>query len=401
MDNIFTRFFGNGKTEQRNVPQQQECCAPFVGAGLFGQFASGYGKMSVGAVHRGVQLISNGVAALPIVLQSRSDSEKTYDNHPLSIFFADKDPSVLLTRFQLMKLLVASVIRYGNGYAYIHRDASGRAKKLQFIEYQDVTYTYDKYNPDKFYYQVNVLKEKKVKPTDLIDIKMLSNDGIRGISPLSLAARDIEISSNSDNAALSWFKSGSRLSGLLKLNTQAREEQKRAMLHSWNQAFADPNNGGIAVIDANADFVPISTNPKDSMLNESRLMNVSAIARHLGINPVLLGDTTARSSFSNLEDVLTEFLMLTLQPWITAIECEFNKKLVLPTEKDIIINIDEKALLKTNKTALASYIRTLKDSGVITTNECRRMLGLTEVDNGDKLTIAYSDIQQNTINTQD
>lgn len=399
MPNFFTRIFGGGATEQRHAPTEQKP-APFVGSGLFGQFASGHGRMSVGAVHRGVNLISNGIAALPIVLQSKTDNEKVYDNHPLSVFFADKNPSVLITRFQLMKLLVASVLRYGNGYAYIHRDRTGRATSLQFIEYGDVTYTYDKYHPEKFYYQVNVLKTTKVLPNDLIDIKMLSNDGIRGISPLTLAARDIEISSNSDNAALSWFKSGSRLSGLLKINTPVRDEQKRALITSWNQAFSNPDNGGVAVIDANSDFIPVTTNPKDAMLNESRQLNVSAIARHLGINLILLGDTTAKSSFTNLEDVLTEFLMLTLQPWITAIESEFNKKLILPSENDIVINIDENALLKTNKAGLSTYIRTLKDCGVITTNEGRRMIGLSDIEGGDKLTIAYSDINQNTINNE-
>jgi dsDNA-binding SOS-regulon protein len=62
------------------------------------------------------------------------------------------------------------------------------------------------------------------------------------------------------------------------------------------------------------------------------------------------------------------------------------------------INIDETVLLKGKMLDLANYITTLVKGGIITTNEGREILGLNKMENADKLFVAFTDINQNTIN---
>ncbi len=87
-----------------------------------------------------------------------------------------------------------------------------------------------------------------------------------------------------------------------------------------------------------------------------------------------------------------------MQPILTVIEEEFNRKLLSPTEREsLFIDFDETELLRTNKQCTATYLQTLVSGGIISRNEARQTLGLNPVPGGDVLSVAYSDISQNTI----
>ncbi len=87
-----------------------------------------------------------------------------------------------------------------------------------------------------------------------------------------------------------------------------------------------------------------------------------------------------------------------MQPILTVVEEEFNRKLLTPTEREsLFIDFDETELLRTNKQSTATYLQTLVSGGIISRNEGRQMLGLNPVPGGDVLSVAYSDISQNTI----
>ena len=82
-------------------------------------------------------------------------------------------------------------------------------------------------------------------------------------------------------------------------------------------------------------------------------------------------------------------------PYISIIESEFNRKLV--GEENIFIDLDEREFLRTDSQSTANYLKTLKEAGIITTNECREQLGLGKIEGGDELIIPYSDVNQNTV----
>ena len=153
----------------------------------------------------------------------------------------------------------------------------------------------------------------------------------------------------------------------------------------------------MAVLQGNMDYKPIQLSAADSQMIESRQYNVQDIARFFGISPVLLGDLS-HSSYSTLEAVQNQFLLQTLQPYITMIEDEFNRKLLLPSESNLTINLDETYLMKSDKTATATYYSTLIDKGILCINEVRRELGYSEIEGGDKHIIPYTTINDNQIN---
>lgn len=128
---------------------------------------------------------------------------------------------------------------------------------------------------------------------------------------------------------------------------------------------------------------------------ETRLFNVSEIARFFNISPVLLQDLS-KSSYSSIEAANLQFLTQTLIPYIAIIEREFNRKLV--SDSTVFIDLDEREFLRTDMQSTANYYTTLVNAGILTTNECREQLGYNTVEGGDNLRIPYTDINQNTIN---
>lgn len=354
-----------------------------------------YSAMNLSAAYRATEIISDSIAMLPIKVKLLNGTHKEeLESHSLNLIFNDKAGNTI-TKFNLMKLLIQSVILKGNGFAYIYRAKDGTVTNIRFVESKDVTIHYNK-SKDELYYNIPFISNKRIEPINVIHLIKNSYDGINGISVLSYAARSLGISNNTENSANSFFTNGCNLAGVLTVQGQLTQKQKDDIRSSWNQAYSNGGNG-LAVLQGNMSYQPIQLNAADSQMLESRQFNVTDIARFFGISPVLLGDLS-HSSYSTIEATQNQFLVHTLQPYISMVEAEFNRKLLKPSESNLSINLDETAILKTDKTALASYYTSLLNTGVLCVNEVRKELGYSEIEGGDKHLIAYTKIEDNTIN---
>ena len=359
----------------------------------FGQLLNNYSAMNISAVYRATELISESIAMLPIKIKITDKVHKEeLESHSLNLVFQNKYG--LMTRFNFIKLLIQSVILRGNGFAYIDRAEDGTVKALRFLESNDVNIFYKKGKEESLYYTCNYIKVK-IEPINMIHLVKNSYDGVNGVSLISYASRSINLANSTENSANNFFKSGCNLSGVLTVQGQLTDRQKNDIRTSWNQAYTN-GGSGLAILQGNMEYKPIQLSASDSQLLESRSYNVQDIARFFGINPILLGDLS-HSSYSTLEAAQQEFLLHTLQPYIVMVEEEFTRKLTKPSEKNIQVNLDETAILKTDKSALAKYYSTLLQNGVLCVNEVRKELGLSPIDGGSKHVIPYSKITDNII----
>ena len=386
--NIFNLF--NNK-EKRNQEEQVQY-STLSDALLFGNIYNRFQSMNLSAVFRATEIISDGVAMLPINIKFKNDKDNNvFNEHPLNYVFDNG----LIDKYTFMKMLIQQVIIKGNGFAHIERGADGTVTKLRFLDANDVQVIYDKVK-QTLYYQVPIISAKKIEPCNMIHLKKNSWDGINGVSILSYAARTLGIASDAENATSNFFKSGCNLSGVLTVDGQLSATQREQIKNTWAQTYVEGGNG-IAVLQGNMHYQPIQMSSKDSQLLESRIYNVQDIARFFGISPVLLGDLS-HTSYNTIEAIQQDFLTHTLQPYITMVEREFNRKLLKPSEQaNLYIDLDETYLLKSDKTATAGYYSSLINNGVLSVNEVRKELGYSEVEGLDKHIIAYTDINQNTI----
>ena len=388
-------FFGLKKKEKRSGELQY--VSHFSDALTFGSLVNNQSAMCLSAVYRATELISDSIAMLPIKIQKTNDSGKNeMENHPLKVVFGDKNNGNLLSKFNLMKLLIQSVILRGNGFAHIQRAEDGTVTGLRYLESHDVIINYDKYK-NRLFYQVTVYngKNMNVEPIDMIHLVKNSYDGINGLSVLSYAARTIKTSNATEESANHFFQSGCNLSGVLTVQGQLQQKQKDDIRSSWQQAYGGAGSG-LAILQGNMSYQPIQISSKDAQMLESRQFNVEDIARFFGISPVLLG-VLDKASLNSIEALQIEFLTHTLQPYVTMIENEFNRKLLKPSERRLNIILETNEILRTDKAAQAQYYSTMLSNGIMNLNEIRKELGLNPIDGGDTNFIPFTDLSQNTV----
>ncbi|WP_270539635.1 phage portal protein [Bacteroides zhangwenhongii] len=364
----------------------------------YSSFSANY-AMRLSAVYRAVELISDSVAMLPIYVQfTDNDGYKTRYNEHSANKLLNEQPNELMTRYQFIKLLLIDVMLRGNAFAYIKRDDVGNCIELVYLRPDTVTIDYNELTRE-LKYRCNTVTGI-IEPCNMIHLVKYSNDGINGISILQNAKNTLALTNDTEKQASNFFRSGCALAGVLTVQGQLQDKQKEQIRSSWNSAY-NSDGSGLAVLQGNMSYQPISINATDAQLLESRLFNVSDIARFFSISPVLLGDLS-KSSYSTLEQSQLQFLSQTLQPYITMIEQEFSRKIFRPSEINLSVNIDEKALIMTDKAALASYYVQMLQNGLMTSNEIRKELGLSSIEGGDVTVMQAQYLQQqnnNMVNT--
>lgn len=398
MDNKgFRGIFNFGKKEKRSVDDGFVPGYYADGSLMFGSLSnSQYSATNLPTAYRCINLISDTIASMPIAVKKRSAKGKTLEvkNHPINLLFADKNSRT--DKFTFIKMLIQSVICKGNGFAYIKRAQDGTPIKLIFLESSDVTINYMK-ETDTLYYQVGFIKNgSRIEPYNMLHFKMFSNNGVQGISLLANARRTLSLAAATDSQAKSFFENGASLNGIINSTTQLSAKQRQEILSSWNTTYSNGGRG-IAVLQGNLSYQPISLNAADSQMVEARQLNNTDIATFFGV-PAAMLNIKGFSSYSSLEDTQNFFLTTTLLPYIKMMETEFDKKLLKDNETNLKVIFDSESILRTNKTALADYYTKLVTNGLMTANEARQQLGLPSIDGADSLIIPFTDVNQNTIN---
>lgn len=388
------------QSEKRNVVQEIPQENQFgMGLGMMNlQLSDQIPAVSLSAVFAAIEIISNSLAELPLNVKTRQDNKSTLvKNHPLYHIF----DNCIMTKYMMIKMLVTDMLLYGNGVAYIERATDGTPTNLVYCPHGTYSIIYNEQSRS-LYYLIPSLRKGRIEPIDVVHILKNSMNGVEGRGILFYANHTLKLTSSTEKAAQDYFSSGMHVSGILRqvdVHTPLNDKQRNSIRESWRQGHSK-NGTGICVIEGGLEYQPVSSNSKDAQLLESRLFNLQDVARFFNINPVLLGDLS-HSSYSTIEASLLEFVTHTLYPYITLIENELKRKLIKPSEKNLYIDLDAGFILKSDKTSQANYLNTLKQAGIITTNEAREQLGLNPVEGGDKLMVAYSDVNQNTVGEQD
>ena len=336
-------------------------------------------SLALSAVYRCVEVITNGVASLPVKLYRTDEKGFKYEMHNNLSFILSKKPTGKMNAFTFYKLIVKDILLQGNAYALILRNGKGEVIGLQYIQAGLVS-PIDR--GDRIEYQVTGIKGF-VRQEDILHFMNYTDNGVYGISVLTHARRTLGIADSGDTAAQNFFSSGGCTTGFLKFDGPSSGKQREEILSAWNQATGGVRNqpNGIPVLPANVNYTQLSVNPADSQLLESREFSVVEICRFFGVSPTKCFDLT-HASYNNSEMAELAFLNDTLRPLLTKIEMEMETKLFKP-EEGYDIKFDVSELLRTDKKSQAEYFTKLFNLGVLSPNDIRKELDMDEIEGGD------------------
>lgn len=349
--------------------------------------------LNLSAGFAAIDLISNKIASIPIVV-------KTKDGNEIMHQFDNAFSGTIVGKFITMKQLVWDTLVNGNGFCYIQRNRDGSVDKLIYMPQGTVSVVYNQLNQQLYYLAPSITKSK-IEPINMIHILKNSTDGVNGKAIPFYARKSINLASAAEGAALNFFDSGCAISGILKSNKQLSTQQKMDIKQAWSQAHVQGEPNGLAVLGSDLDYQSIGSSSAESQLLESRKYSIREIARFLGIPPELIGDETNKS-YNSLAQAIDALIAFTLEPFIMILEDEFNRKCLLPSEREFLhIDFKEEDLRMTDETAQAQQLNSLVAGGIITPNEARKILGLPTVEDGDNLREPKQENTNDTINKQD
>lgn len=383
----------NRKNEQRAAGDAIINTPSATGVSYQSIFGTQQNALQLSTVFRCIEIISESIAVLPIGVYTK-DGVRV--NHSLDLVWRDSNNR--LSKFEMIKQMIQSVLIKGNGFIYLERNQDGSVKRLKWLESGDVNIWYNKLN-NQLFYTSSLISEKKIEPVNMIHLKMFTYDGINGVSILNIGSKALRLGSTLENNAYNFFANGCNLSGVLSVASSLTPQQIKDIHKAWDESYV--NGSGVAVLQGNMNYQSVSNSAKENELLESREYTVKDICRWFGINPILLGLNTG-STYASLEMAQNDFVIHTLLPWIEAIEEEFTKKMLKPSEQENLeIVLDENYLLRVDKKTEATYYSTMVNNGLMTRNEARGKLGLQPVEGGDKLVVPFTDIKQNTLKDEE
>lgn len=379
----FSEIFG--LTKRHKNRHNLEFHPDFEGMGPLSFGRSGYKNdyaMKLSTVYRCVNCISDAVSQLPLeIYKVDKKGFKQKDRKNPSFNVLNQKPNNRMTRFVFVGLLVQSMLLKGNAFAYIIRDDKQNVSQLIFIPTEYVSIIPPKTIFEPIKYKVIGINGD-IQPKDMIHLVNQTFDGVVGISTLHFAAHTLGLSYDAEQHASNFFSTGCAVAGFIKSETSLTPKQKKDIKDGWRNAFGKDNGetNGVAVLEGSLDYKPITINPADAQLLQTREFNVVDICRFFGVSPVKAGDLS-KSSYSTVEATQLAFLTDTVAPLLEKIEEEFETKLF--PEGNVDIKFDVSQLLRADRTSLSSYYNSMIQNGVMTINEVRRELDLPPVENGD------------------
>lgn len=335
--------------------------------------------LTLSAYWNGINIISGAIGWLPIMVYERKPDggRKPAPTHPVYTLVHDR-PNPYMDALTFKRTLEGHVKGWGNGYAAIERNGSGVPKAL-WPRRPDRTTPETKSimvdgKPEMIVvYRTTVDgKERLVPFWDMLHIKGLGFDGLRGYSLVNYARDSLGAAKAAETHGASIFRNNGTPASVLTHPGVLDEDGETNLRKSWEQYRGAENTGKMAILEEGMDIKTIGLSNKDAQLLTTRKFDIAEIARWLNI-PVHMLKEMDRSTFNNIEHQGIEFVTWTLTPSMVGWEQEINYKLFGPTERTkFFAEFIPAALLRGDtKTRYEAY-RIAIASGWLQPDEARR-----------------------------
>ena len=341
--------------------------------------------LSSSAVLAAFQRISFTVGRMPKVLYKRSgdDGRERATAHPLySVIRTSPNPEQSATSFWTR--MVASILLYGNAYAYIERNVYGQIVALWHLKSRHVQVLREnglRYVVESNGQSYSLLRE------NVLHIPGWAPWGLLGESQVMLGREAIGVDMAMKDFRSRFFANDARPGLLVKkkgISGAGGTQKIKDFLEYWKIAFGGKNRFLPGVIDAEEDIKEFGLGPAEAQIAEGQIFQVQEICRITGLQPHMIAELS-RATFSNIEAQGIDALNYAFGPWVSLIEEECTNQLLLPKEqKRYFIEMLMDALQRGDiRSRYAAYA--IGWNRWLTTNEIRRKENLNPLDGGDEM----------------
>jgi len=284
--------------------------------------------------------------------------------------------------------LVTFLMVAGNTYTLKERTRGGKVGALYLLRPDRVRIVGGDYGAEGFIYTVGG-REYSIPKEDICHLSLPNPGGdLYGLSPLQVLSRNVNLDLNMTDFAKIYFQNAGVPSGLLRLKRRITSQEEATIIRNrWRSQFGGRNNfHRVAILDEDADYVPMAHSPKDMALPELHDLTESRICAVFGVPAILVGANVGlqRSTYSNYREARIAFHSETLEPMVSRILRHFNRNMVDEYTGNETLTVDWAQMRSSldDREAMTSRVTGLFAGGILTLNEAREQLGMEAITDG-------------------
>lgn len=265
-----------------------------------------------------VRVIADSISSLPLHVYKRTPAGRVPAGESSRAVQLLNRPSPGSTGVDLISQILVHLNVHGDAFIGKYR-SDGEIVQLALISPDSV---HVELRGQRIVYILDTLHGRvEVGPSDILHIKAMSLDGLRGLSPVTQCRVALGLSSSLQESARQYFDNGSRPSGILTApggNTEALERVSAA----WST-----RHGGVermhrvAVLAGDVKFEPIAFSADDSQFLQQRELSAREVARVFRVPAWAIDAPTGDSlTYANVAEQNRALVTHSLRPWIVRLE---------------------------------------------------------------------------------
>lgn len=297
------------------------------------------------AALRCLTLLCNGLGMLPLNLYHDGSDKRKATDHPAHKLVRVK-PNPYQTPMEFKSQMELLLETEGNAYARVIR-SGGRPIHLIPFEKGRVS---GKLGPGwRMQYQCTTENGGQItlEQDEILHIRDLSLDGIKGMSRRKLAAEVFELAAGAQRAASNVFRTGVMAGGAIEVPTALSEQAYQRMKQSMDEDYSGAENANKWMIaEEGATAKPFASTARDGQQIENRNHQIEEVARLYGVpRPLLMMDDTSWGS--GIEQLGIFFVQYTLASRMQAWEEALARTLLSDREREsLFFKFNVRALLR-------------------------------------------------------
>lgn len=312
-----------------------------------------------------ISRLANTLSSLPIKLYRNYDTMMT---QVADVVINNPNPN--MTGYELFNKLEVSRNETGNGYAVIIRDIRMQPEKLLPIDSSHVT-PFINQDDGELWYQITGAETYYLHNMNMLHVKHVTgNSRLAGINPLNVLRNTLEYDKAVQEFSLSEMQK--KDSFIIKYAANVSEEKRKEVVEDLRRFYQE--NGGVLFQEPGVEVDNMERKYFASDTISSEKITRSRVANVYNVPVSFLNDSEGMG-FSSNEQMMIQFVQMTLTPTARQYEQELNRKLLNPAERQAgyYFKFNLGGLLRGDTAARTQFYQVMLRSGGMAPDEVRRL----------------------------
>jgi len=358
---------------QRSVGSTEDILRRIIGQQAAGNISgldvNADSAMRFATVWACVRLISDTVAQMPakIIVEDNAGIKGVDYANPLHIAISQAPENGLIP-FTFWKRFVQDLLL--KGVAVARKLEVGNLVRLVPVDITRVERS--AVGEYTFYHRTSTREEIPLFQREALFAFFALDSELLPLDPIRYGANAIGLGMRAEKHAGKSLAKDATPNGVLSVPGPLDKKVKQSIKESWDDNYGADGRGGVAVLEGGAQYHAISMSNEAAQLIQSRQFQRQEVCGFFGVPPHMISDTAQAKGWSTMEQMMTEFITLAINPITIRLE-QAVRFCCIPRAQwgKRYCKFSTAGLLRGDTGARSNYYATGIDKGYLTVNEVR------------------------------